>query len=279
MVKVCLNLLGIPSWFDGDLEQVIELVKLAERRGVDQVVVSEHVALGEDLSNYPFGEFSGNRADPWYEPVTLLAGIATATRHIRLSTGVLIAPLRPAVLLAKQLATLDVLSKGRLDIGVGTGWHKAEFDACGVPFDDRIGLLEEQVRAWQALWRCAPASFNGKYIQFEGLYQRPTPLQAGGVPVLFGVPATAANFARIAELGQGWLPMRVSQEKLAQSTARLRLAFAAHDRDPGTLEVRHVLMPSSGATRSAVLAATLAEAKGWLNAGVTIIEMYPQMFC
>ena len=99
------------------------------------------------------------------------------------------------------------------------------------------------------------------------------------MPVLFGFPATAANFARIAELGQGWLPMRVSQDKLAESTARLRLAFAARDRDPGTLEVRHVLMPSSGATRSAVLAATLAEAKGWVNAGVTIIEMYPQMFC
>lgn len=73
--------------------------------------------------------------------------------------------------------------------------------------------------------------------------------------------------------------MRVNQEKLTESTAKLRLAFAARGRDPGTLEVRHVLMPSSDVKRNAVLAATLAEAKGWLNAGVTIIEMYPQMFC
>ncbi len=279
LLRVCVNLLGVDQWFGGDLDGVIELVKVAERRGVDQVVLPEHVAFGDDLANYPFGEFLGVRDAPWYEPIVLLAGIATATERIRLATGVLIAPLRPAVLLAKQLATLDVLSKGRLDIGVGTGWHEAEFDACGVPFDNRIGYLDEQVRACQALWRGAPASFEGKFIRFSGLYQRPAPRQAGGVPIWFGVPPSAANLARIADIGDGWLPMGLSTEQLAASVAKLRAAFIARGRDPGTLAVRHVLMPSSGVKSNADLASTLLEAKGWVNAGATVIEMYPQMFC
>ncbi len=278
-MRVCVNLLGAEQWFGGDLDGMINLVRLAERRGVDQVVLPEHVAFGDDLGGYPFGEFLGARDSPWYEPIVLLAGIATATESIRLATGVLIAPLRPAVLLAKQLTTLDILSKGRLDIGVGTGWHKAEFDACGVSFDDRIGQLDEQVRACRALWKTAPASFEGKYIRFSGLYQRPAPRQAGGVPIWFGVPPSAANFARIAEIGNGWLPMGLSAEKLAENVTKLRKAFVARGRDPSTVGIRHVLMPASGVKSNADLASTLLEAKGWVDAGANIIEMYPQMFC
>jgi probable F420-dependent oxidoreductase len=274
-----MNLYGLQSWFDGDLDGVIELTQWAERKGVDQVGMGDHVALGEDLGNYPFGTFSAPLDWPWYEPLTLLAGIATATRRIRLATGVLISPLRPAVLLAKQLATLDVLSHGRVDIGVGTGWHRAEYEACGVPFEGRLGLMDEQIRACQALWRAAPASFSGKHIRFERLHQLPAPAQPGGVPVWFGVPPTAANFDRIAELGQGWLPLGIDLAQFAEGVTRLRAAFAARGRDPATLGVRHLLMPVFRADGSADIKATLPQAKAWIDAGATMIELFPHMFC
>lgn len=279
MTQVSMNLYGLQTWFDGDLDGVIELVQRAERKGVDQIGMGDHVALGEDLGNYPFGKFSAPLDWPWYEPVTLLAGIATATRRIRLSTGVLISPLRPAVLLAKQLATLDVLSKGRVDIGVGTGWHRAEYEACGVPFEGRLALMDEQVRACQALWRAAPASFEGELIRFQRLHQLPQPVQPGGVPVWFGVPPTAANFARIAELGRGWLPLGIGLDAFAAGVERLRAAFVERGRDPAGLGVRHLLMPAFRADGSADLAATLAQARPWIDAGATMIEMFPTMFC
>ena len=279
MIQVSMNLYGLQNWFDGDLDGVIELVQLAERKGVDQIGLGDHVALGEDLSNYPFGTFSAPLDWPWYEPLTLLAGIATATRRVRLSTGVLISPLRPAVLLAKQLATLDVLSHGRVDIGVGTGWHRAEYEACGVPFEGRLALMDEQVRACQALWREAPASFQGERIRFERLHQLPQPVQPGGVPVWFGVPPTAANFTRIAELGRGWLPLGIGLEQFADSVTKLREAFAARGRDPAELGVRHLLLPTFRADGSTDLNAALPQARAWIDAGATMIELFPHMFC
>src|SRR5262245_6410502 len=133
------------KFFNGDIRKLIDSVELADAIGVDQVSLTDHVVMGENLDRYPYGTFASPLDFPWYEPLSMLSAIASRTQRIRLSTGVLISPLRPAVLLAKQLATLDVLSEGRVDIGIGTGWQEEEYIASGVPFDKRYTRMVEQV--------------------------------------------------------------------------------------------------------------------------------------
>jgi probable F420-dependent oxidoreductase len=279
MLKVAMNLYGLQDWFDGDFAAVVELVKIAERKGVDQISLGDHVAIGEDHSNYPFGKFSAPLDFPWIEPITMLAAVASATTRIRLSAGVLISPLRPAVLLAKQLASLDVLSRGRLDIGIGTGWQQAEYDACGVPFADRVLHMEEQVRVCRELWRNAPATFHGKYVNFDRLYSLPRPVQPNGAGIWFGVPPTPRNFARIAELGDGWLPLGIDVAQFAAGMQALRAACAERDRDPATLAVRHLVIPPFGPDGIGDFDGALAGIRAWAAAGATMVELFPTMFC
>src|SRR6185295_7017111 len=106
---------SLHNWFGGKHGPILDLVRRAERAGIDQITLGDHLLIGRDLSRYPFGTFASPIDYPWMEPITLLAAISSVTERIRLSTGILISPLRPAALLAKQLATLDVLSGGRVD--------------------------------------------------------------------------------------------------------------------------------------------------------------------
>ena len=141
-------------------------------------------------------------------------------------------------MLAKQLATLDCLSNGRVQIGLGVGWQEDEYVASGLPFEGRYGYLLEQVEAMRALWSQAPASFQGKYINFSGIHSRPFPVQGAKLPIYFGLPPTDRNIERIAAHADGWLPMDQDPEKLAPVIAKLREAFAQRGRDPASLEVR-----------------------------------------
>ncbi|MDB5432274.1 MAG: fmn-dependent monooxygenase [Caulobacter sp.] len=276
MVKMVLG--GLQTWSGGDMRPVVELARRAEAAGIDGLVVTDHVVMGEHLEAYPYGPFPMGPEEPWFEPLICLASIAAATTTLRLMTGILVAPLRPAVLLAKQLATLDVMSGGRLDIGVGTGWQKEEYEACGVAFEDRFALLEDHVRVWRLLWGDeAPASYRSDYTQFERIWCRPAPLQAGGIPVWFGTAPLARNVARMGELADGWMPMEQDPVKLAEPIARIRAAVAAAGRDPGAFKVRAVLrvLERDG---KADLEASLAQAADLVAAGVTHIEVRPSRF-
>lgn len=279
MTKVAINVYGLQRWFDGDFAAVVDVAKRADAMGIDQITIADHVAMGEHVESYPYGPFGTPLDFPWYEPITFLAAIAGATHNIRLSTGILIAPLRPAVLLAKQLATLDVMSRGRVEIGIGLGWQKEEYDASGVSWEGRYTRLEEQVRACRLLWSQAPATFHGQTVTFDKIHQWPRPVQKGGVPLWFGIAPTEKNFARIAELGDGWIPMEQRPERLAPFIRDLRAAFAAAGRDPTTLSVRAMPRPAQGPDGSADLESTLADVPGLLEAGVTMVELQPVRFC
>lgn len=279
MVQVAIGLYGLQQWFGGDFAPVVDLARRAEAAGIDQVSLTDHVVMGENLGKYPYGKFPSGLDFPWFEPLTVLAAIAGATRRIRLSTGILIAPLRPAVLLAKQLATLDVMSRGRVTIGLGLGWQKEEYDAAGVPWEGRYARLEEQVRVCRLLWSEAPASFSGETVQFERIHAWPRPVQEGGIPIWFGLAPTARNFERIAALGDGWIPMEQRPEPLAGHIGKLRAAFAARGRDPQGLAVRVVLRAVFRADGTPDLDATLAAVPALEAAGVTMVELLPLVYC
>jgi probable F420-dependent oxidoreductase len=278
-MKVCIAVLGLEKWFDGDYAGLAELVKTADELGVDQVSVVDHVAMGENLAAYPYGPFPGSSALPWLEPIVQLSTFAAVTRRIRLATGILIAPLRPAAVLAKQIATLDVLSRGRVDIGLGVGWQREEYEACGVPFEGRFGLLEEQVRICKALWTQAPASFAGKHVAFERAYSLPYPAQGAGLPLWFGVAPSGRNLERLGEFADGWLPMERDPAKLTAPIAAIKDAMARRGRDPAKLQVRASYRIVAGANGKPDLAATLAQTAAYAEAGVTTLRIEPGVFC
>jgi probable F420-dependent oxidoreductase len=184
------------------------------------------------------------------------------------------------VLLAKQLATLDVLSHGRVTIGIGLGWQKEEYDAAGVPWEGRYNRMDEQVAVCKLLWSTAPASFHGKTVSFDKIHAWPRPVQSGGIPIWLGLAPTERNFARIAEYGDGWVPMERDPEVLAAHITSLRQAFAAKGRDPAHLQVRVGIRPTPapGQDRPDVDAA-LASLPAVIAAGATVLEFLPSVWC
>jgi probable F420-dependent oxidoreductase len=226
-----------------DLGALVAMAVEAERAGFDAVMVSEHVALGPgaDAEGVPSNprEYAlpGNQepAMPWPDPLVLLGAIAGATRRVRLVASSVIAPLRHPVLLAKQLATLDLLSEGRLVVQPTVSWHRAEYEALGVPFGSRGELLDEHLAAWRPLWRDTPASFEGRHYRFADVYLQPKPSRPEGPPLWFGGETLHERLLRrLVANGSGFNPLgRPSDEDLA----RLRDAMGAAGRDPAELEM------------------------------------------
>ncbi|MCG8590617.1 MAG: TIGR03619 family F420-dependent LLM class oxidoreductase [Proteobacteria bacterium] len=247
-IPVSVIVSGLSRLMGDRLEGLLELARSADDLGIDQLVVTDHLAIGPRTDRYPYGAFPFGDDEPWPEPLTTLAVLAGATRRVRLGTGVLIAPLRPPLLLAKTLATLDVLSGGRLDLGVGTGWQREEFDGAGVPFAERAARLDDTLRACKVLWTQSPASFASATVSFRDLVCLPQPAQPGGVPVWFGVRLTDANLQRIVELGDGWMPL-VPEDELFAGAERLRTAFREAGRDPDGLGIRAPIAPAKSPGR------------------------------
>jgi probable F420-dependent oxidoreductase len=278
MVSVCIGVFGLQNWFDGDFAPVIELARQAEAAGVDEISITDHVVMGEATHKYPYGKFPTPPDYGWFEPLTFLSALAGATQRIRLGTAVVIAPLRAAPLLAKQAATLDRLSYGRLELGVGVGWQGEEYAACAIPFEARYRLLDEQMQACRLLWTQAPASFSGEHVNFERIYCKPFPHQAR-LPVLLGVKLLARNVERIAEYGDGWIPMAQDPVEIGAGVELLRAAFRARGRDPGSLRIRVVPRFKFRADGLADLDAALAEVPALEAAGATMVELHPSLYC
>jgi probable F420-dependent oxidoreductase len=273
-----MGLFGLQRWFDGDFAAVVDLARIADDKGVDQVSLTDHVVMGERVDRYPYGTFPAPLETPWYEPVTVLAAIAAATRRIRLSSGILISPLRPAVLLAKQLATLDVMSRGRVEIGIGTGWQREEYQASGVDFERRYRIFDEQVRVCRALWSEAPVTFKGETVALERIHQWPRPVQRR-LPIWMGLAPTPRNCQRIAELADGWIPMSKDPAALTAGLSDIRTAFAARGRDFAGFQTRVVLPGVFRADGTPDLTGSLAAIPALKAAGVTMVEILPVMFC
>ena len=278
-IRTSVGLYGLENILGGDFRKVTEIAKRADAEGVGQLVMTDHVVMGTRTDRYPYGPFPSPPEYPWFEPMIAMASFASVTERIRLSMSVLIAPLRPAVLLAKQAATLDVMSNGRLDLGVGTGWQREEYDASGIPFEARGVRLAEQMRACRDLWKNSPGTYQGETVDVRGLYSRPFPVQPGGIPLWFGIAPTAINCKRIAELGVGWIPISQDPADIAEGVRALRAAFASAGRDPNELQVRAHIPPRPNSAGQLDLDATLAAGlEPALAAGANVIEILPFLF-
>jgi probable F420-dependent oxidoreductase len=275
--------IGLPvggRLFDGaDLPRLVEVAQLAEKAGAGAVVMPDHVVIGPRTDRYEWGTFGFANDAPWLEPLTLLTAVAATTTTIRLATGILIAPLRPAVLLAKTAATLDVLSAGRLELGVGTGWQQEEFDAEGIDYAARGQLLTDTMAACRQLWRESPATFSSPTVSFAEIWCDPKPVQAGGPTVLFSGTLNARNMRRITEIGDGWIPiMGETPEGIAAGVSRIAAAWKDHGRDPSTLLVRTTLPIVRDNDRRPDLAASLAGVSELAASGVTDVTLHLPAF-
>ena len=212
------------------------LAQAAEMAGFESMWTVEHTVVprGYD-STYPYadsGKMAGGQDDiSLPDPLIWMAYVAAATKHIKLATGIMILPQHNPVVVAKQVATLDHLSGGRILLGIGVGWLKEEFAALGVPFEDRGRRTDEYMQAMRELWGEKP-SFQGKYVNFKDAYCRPRPTN-GTVPLIVGGHSEAAA-KRAGRLGDGFFPARgapVELFDLARKTA------VANGRDPAKLEI------------------------------------------
>jgi probable F420-dependent oxidoreductase len=249
--RIGLHALGIGA---GARRDVIDAVsRAAEDVGFSRLWAGEHVVMVDrPASTYPYNDDGTIPIPPdvdWLDPFGCLSFAAAATRTISLATGVLLLPEHNPVLVAKQAATLDVLSGGRFGLGVGIGWSREEFDALGVPFRGRAARAVEYVAAIRALWREDAASFEGEFVSFDSVRVYPKPPRARSMPVVFGGNSDPA-LTRAAIHGDGWYgfnlenageageyaaDLRRRREKADLDPAGFDVAASIRDCDPGEL--------------------------------------------
>lgn len=268
-----------------DLQSLVRMAVEAEEAGFDAVMVSEHVVLGpgSDAGGVPENprEYAlpGNQdpATPWPDSLALLSGVASATTRLRLVASSIIAPLRHPVLLAKQLATLDLLSEGRLVVQPTVSWHRSEYDALGVPFEERGDLLDEHLAAWRVLWRHSPASFEGRHYRYSDVYLEPKPVRPEGPALWFGGQTIHDRLLRrIVEHGSGFNPLGSPSD---EDLERLRSAMTEAGRDLAELEmVGGTRGRFHDATSTADLGEALASIPAQLERGFTTICIKPSQF-
>jgi probable F420-dependent oxidoreductase len=217
-----------------DLRGLVRLAQDAEAAGVDAVMLSDHLVLGPSAgavgrpANPREYAAPGNQdpRTPWPDSVVLMGAIAAVTSRLRIIAGAIIAPLRHPILLAHQLAALDLLAEGRLVVQPTVSWHEEEYAALGVPFDQRGARLDEHLQAWRALWTQTPASFKGRHYGFADVYMEPKPHRPDGPRLWFGGSRVSPPIVRrLAAFGHGFHPfgqpsareMRPIAEALAQA--------------------------------------------------------------
>ncbi len=268
-----------------DLRALVRIAQEAEAAGIDGIMLSEHIVLGPSAGaggrpENPRDYAAPGNQDPdtpWPDSIVLLSAIAAATTRLRLIAAAIIAPLRHPLLLAHQLATLDLLSEGRLVVQPTASWHRDEYAALGVTFERRGALLDEHLAAWRVLWRPGPASFHGAHYAFDDVYLEPKPYRPDGPRLWFGGRSVGPwIIRRLVEHGHGFHPFG---QPTADEMRPLAGAMREAGRDMSELEVVGGIrgrFPAPDAVADIAEAAQAIPAQ--LQAGYTTICFKPSQF-
>jgi probable F420-dependent oxidoreductase len=222
-----------PAWMS-------RFARAAEAVGLESIYVVEHVVVPADYdARYPYSKTGRMPLPvdcPIPDPLELLAFLAGVTERLVLGTGVLVLPEHNPVILAKRLATIDVLSGGRMRLGIGVGWMKEEAEAVGIDPSTRGARTDEMIDAMRVLWRDDEPTFHGQFCSFDRAVSRPRPVQPGGVPIHVGGHSPAAA-RRAGTRGDGYHPLGLDGDVLVERLAQMRTAARAADRDPDAIEL------------------------------------------
>lgn len=251
-------------------EGAVALAQAAEAGGFESLWTVEHTVVPAGYeSTYPYspsGKMPGPEDSDIPDPLIWLTYVAASTSTIRLGTGILILPQRNPVVLAKEVATLDRLSGGRVELGVGVGWLEEEFDVLGISFADRGRLTDDHIGALRALWTQPEATYEGEFTSFRRAISRPQPSQAH-VPIVIGGHSKPAA-RRAGRLGDGFFPGRGSHEELAELIGVMRTTAEEHGRNPDAIEV-------TAGGRGALGSKALDEVKALADLGVARVIVPP----
>ncbi len=220
-----------------DPARAVELALAAEAAGFESLWTVEHTVVpGGYGSTYPYAGGAkmagGDDAIPLPDPLIWMAYVAAATKRVKLATGIMILPQHNPLVVAKQVATLDHMSGGRILLGIGVGWLKEEFDALGVPFEERGARTDEAIAILRELWGAEKPTFDGRFYRFKDAYCRPQPV-AKHVPIIVGGHSPAAA-RRAGRLGDGFFPARGAPKDLFDM---VRNAARVAGRDPASIEI------------------------------------------
>ncbi len=252
-------------------DSLTHLARTAEAAGIESLWSVEHVVIPVGYkSTYPYdrsGRIPAPESLPLPDPLLPLAYIAAVTTTIKVATGILILPQRHPLYVAKEVATLDVLSRGRAILGIGVGWLKEEFDALGIPFEERGPRTAESVRAIRSLWKSEPEPFEGRFFKWGKLESHPKPVQQPGVPIVVGGHTELAA-KRAARYGDGFFPGVDDTTKLSALLAVMRDECAKVGRDPATIEL----------TAAGAASMDVDRVKRFQDLGVSRLNMAPPAF-
>src|SRR5919197_935004 len=252
--------------------RLLDVARAADAAGADYIDVTEHVLMGLNTLQSGQGWEMHHLEMPQTEPLLSLAAFAGATSRIGLLSAIVIAPLRPAGLLAKQAATLWALSHGRFTMGVTTSWQKDEYDALGVSFEERGQILDDTIGACRALWSAAPTSFHSPTVNFDGMTCQPRPQADERIPVWFTGKFTPRLVRRVVALGDGWMPFGAYSMTLDQTAAairQLRERYTTAGRDAASLEVVDAVRVVDGSA-----ARTMEHVPAMLAAGMSGVRVH-----
>ena len=237
----------------GTRSSYIAAAQSAERLGFGFISVNDHVVVPREIaSRYPYsetGEWAGAKVGECLDQLSTLAFLAGCTERIRLLTSVMVVPHRQAVLTAKMLATIDVLSSGRLVVGCGAGWLQTEFEALGAPpYAERGRATDEYLDAFKALWTEETPSLRGKHVAFNNIIFEPKPVTKPHPPLWIGGESPQA-VKRTVRVGDGWYPASNNPQfrldtadRMAKGIAELRRASEAAGRDPASIDVGYLVL-------------------------------------
>jgi probable F420-dependent oxidoreductase len=222
-----------------DAAGAARLGRLAEAAGFDTLITVEHVIWPSVYTSaYPYnasGRLAGDPSTPLPDPLIWMTWVAATTTRLNFMTGVLILPQRNPLVLAKEVATLDYMSGGRIELGIGVGWLKEEFDALGVPFERRGKRADEHIEAMRALWAADDAHYSGEFVKFSGVSSNPKPPRRQ-VPIVIGGHSEAAA-KRAGRLGDGFFPLNAGQHDIGPLIEMMRREAEAAGRDPGAISI------------------------------------------